>query len=347
MAMSNSSPETIDSEETLDEILTRPRSELVRFVKTLPSPLIILGAGGKMGPSLAALAKRAAEEAGHSLEVVAASRFSDPAAREWLEQRGVKTVAADALSRDDLGALPEASNVIYLVGQKFGTSDNPSRTWIANTLAPALAAERFRSARMVALSTANVYPLSPVAGGGSREDDPLTPLGEYANAAVARERIFEYFSQHYGTHVALLRLSYALDLRYGVLADIAGKVLRGEPISLASGRFNAIWQGDANEMILRALDLASSPAAAFNLSGPMLSVREMAERLGETLQRKPVFEGRESDSALVCNTSRLAGLLGPPAMPLDAVLRWTAQWVSSGGRSLARPTHFETRDGTY
>ena len=345
--MSSPLPESIDSEAALDDVLTTPRPELIRFIKTLTSPLLILGAGGKMGPSLAVLAKRAAEAAGHPLEVLAASRFSDAAGRDWLEERGVRTLVADALRREDLAALPEADNVIYLVGQKFGTSDNPARTWIANTLAPALTAERFRSARIVALSTANVYPLASVAVGGSKEDDPLTPLGEYANAAVARERTFEYFSQQYGTHVALLRLSYALDLRYGVLADIARKVLRGEPIPLASGHFNAIWQGDANELILRSLDLTTSPATAFNLSGPMLAVREVAEKLGELLDRQPVFEGKESGTALVCNTTRLHGLLGAPPTPLDTILRWTAAWVSSGGRSLDKATHFETRDGTY
>jgi nucleoside-diphosphate-sugar epimerase len=338
---------TIDSDSALDDLLTTPRPELVRFITTLTSPLLVLGAGGKMGPSLAVLAKRAAAAANHPLEVIAASRFSDPAAREWLERRGVKTLACDALSRDDLAALPETSNVIYLVGQKFGTSENPSRTWIINTLPPALAAERFRSARVVALSTANVYPLAPIAGGGSRENDPLTPLGEYANAAVARERIFEHFSERFGTQVALLRLSYALDLRYGVLADIAGKVFRGEPISLASGYFNAIWQGDANELILRSLDLTASPAAAFNLSGPMLAVREVAERFGKLLEKKPIFEGQETPTALVCNTSRLEKVFGPPATPLETILRWTADWVRRGGSSLSKPTHFETRDGAY
>jgi nucleoside-diphosphate-sugar epimerase len=345
--MNDPLPDTLDSEAALDEVLTTPRPELVRFIKTLTSPLLILGAGGKMGPSLAVLAKRGAEEAGHPLEVVAASRFSDEGARDWLEERGVRTRVADALQREELAALPEADNVVYLVGQKFGTSTNPARTWIANTLAPALVAERFRGARIVALSTANVYPLSRVAAGGSQENDPLTPLGEYANAAVARERIFEYFSQQYGTRVALLRLSYALDLRYGVIADIAGKVHRGEPIPLASGHFNAIWQGDANELILRSLGLASSPAAAFNLSGPMLSVREIANRLGELLGRPPLLEGVESGTALVCDTTGLNGLLGKPATPLDSILRWTAEWVGNNRRSFDKPTHFETRDGTY
>lgn len=339
--------DSIASEAVLDDVLTTPRPELVQFIKTVTSPLLILGAGGKMGPSLAVLAKRAAEEANHPLEVLAASRFSDLAAREWLEERKVKTLAADALEREDLAALPDADNVIYLVGQKFGTSANPARTWIVNTLAPALAAERFRSSRIVALSTANVYPLCRVADGGSREEEPLTPLGEYANAAVARERILEYYSQQYGTRIALLRLSYSLDLRYGVIADIAGKVLRGEPIPLASGHFNAIWQGDANERILRSLDLASSPAPAFNLSGPILSVREIAEQLGRLLRRQPVFEGKESGTALVCDTTRLTNLLEGPSAPLGVILRWTADWVRNNGRSLNKPTHFETRDGTY
>lgn len=341
-------PQSFPDEAALDEWLTRPRPELVGFIRTVKSPLVVLGAGGKMGPGLAVLAKRAAEAAGHPLEVVAASRFSEASARAWLEERGVRTEVADALSRDDLARLPDTENLIYLIGLKFGTASNPTLTWAANTLAPAAAMERWRGSRVVALSTGNVYPLASVAGGGSREEDPLIPPGEYANAAVARERIFGYFSREQGTPVALMRLSYALDLRYGVMADIARKVASGTPISLATGHFNQIWQGDANEFILRALPLAGSPPSEWNLtSASILSVRETAQALGKLLGREPVLEGTESGTAFVSDTRRLSSELGNPPTDHETMLRWTAEWVKSGGRSLNRPAHFEVRDGKF
>ncbi|MBX3441098.1 MAG: NAD(P)-dependent oxidoreductase [Planctomyces sp.] len=341
-------PERIATEAELDEVLTTPSPELVEAVRDLSSPLVLLGAGGKMGPSLALLARRAADAAGIPLSIVAASRFRDAAGRDWLESHGIGTQKCDVLNLDDLERLPDAANVLYLVGQKFGTQQDPSSTWATNTLAPALSGERYRGSRIVALSTGNVYPLARVAAGGSVESDPLTPLGEYANAAVGRERIFEHCSRRDGTPVVLLRLTYALDLRYGVVADIAGKVHRGEPIPLATGHFTGVWQGDANELILRAFPLAASPPAVFNLSGDqMLSVRDVAIRLGELLDRAPVFQGTESETAVVSNTSRLAAALGRPRTPIETVLRWTADWVRRGGRSLHRPTHFEVRDGAY
>lgn len=301
-----------------------------------------------MGPTLCVLARRAAAEAGHRLDVVAVSRFSDESARRWLETRSVQTASCDLLDANSLARLPDASNIIYLVGLKFGTSQNPSATWAMNTLVPTRVCERYPGARIVALSTGNVYPLSEASRGGSLESDSLTPLGEYANAAVARERIFEFHSSRNGTALALLRLFYAVELRYGVLADLARKVLSGEPIPLANGSFNCIWQGDANEMILRSLSLVSVPPAAFNLCRPeIFSVRQLATQLGELLGRAPVFTGNESTTALLGNPSRICAALGPPATPLDAMLRWTAHWVKQGGRDLGRPTHFEVRDGRY
>ena len=309
---------------------------------------MILGAGGKMGPTLAVLARRAAELAGHSLEIIAVSRFADPVARRWLEDRGVATLSADLLDRDSIRKLPDASQVIYLVGLKFGTRENPALTWATNTLAPAHVAERYATSRIVALSTGNVYPLVPVKSGGAGEDHPLTPLGEYANAAIARERIFEYFSRTGGVHIAQLRLSYAVELRYGVLVDIARRVAAGEPVDLTAGHFNCIWQGDANESILRALDLATSPPTAFNLPGSAaLSVREVATRFSELLGRPVRFVGTEAETALLSNTDRLRRELGPVPTDIDGILRLTAQWVKQGGRSLNKPTHFEVRDGAY
>ncbi|HUH12680.1 MAG TPA: NAD(P)-dependent oxidoreductase [Longimicrobiales bacterium] len=340
-------PDIITSEHVLDDVMTRPSPELVAFARTLAGPLLVLGAGGKMGPSLAARAKRAATEAGVELEVVAVSRFGDDAARAWLEARGVRTVARNLLT-DGLDDLPDASRIVYLVGQKFGTTSAPARTWALNALVPERVCARWPAARFAALSTGNVYPLMPVARGGSVEDDPLTPLGEYANACVARERIFEDASARRGTRVVLLRLNYALDLRYGVLVDLARRILAGEPIDLTTGHVNLIWQGDANDAAIRALDLATAPPRALNLTGrEVLSVRELAQRLGSWLEEEPRFTGAEADSALLSDPARAYALLGAPPTPLEAVLRWTAAWVRAGGRTLGKPTRFEVRDGRF
>ncbi|MBI4660148.1 MAG: NAD-dependent epimerase/dehydratase family protein [Verrucomicrobia bacterium] len=341
-------PERIDTEEQLDEVMTRPGPELIREVSTLPSPLLILGAAGKMGPSLAVRVRRAAEAAGANLEVVAISRFSSAGTREWLESRGVRTLSCDLLERSAVTQLPNSPNVIYLVGLKFGTSQNPSMTWAVNTLVPSFVAERFAQARIVALSTGNVYSLTSLSKGGSVETDPLTPLGEYANAAVARERLFEYYSRKNGTPVVLLRLNYAVDLRYGVLLEIAQKVWARRPVDVTMGYFNCIWQGDANEMIVRSLRLAESPTAAFNLTGPeILSVREVAQGFGELMERPAQATGVATETALLSNASRLCGILGQPATAVDTVMRWTAHWVKQGSRTLGKPTHFEVRDGGY
>lgn len=341
-------PELINTDAELEDVLTRPRSVLMEFIHHVSSPLVILGAGGKMGPTLAVLAKRAAQLAGHPLEVIAVSRFSDEAARHSLERQGVKTLSADLLEREQVERLPDSGNIIYLVGLKFGTKQNPGGTWAVNTLVPAHVAERYPKSRIVALSTGNVYPLVPVESGGSSENSDLTPLGEYANAAVARERIFEYFARKQGTRVALVRLSYALDLRYGVLVDIARKVDAGEPIDVTSGYFNCIWQADANEMILRSLALTHNPPIAFNLTSPTIfSVRKVAARFSELLERPAKFVGAESTTAFLSNTERVCAELGSPATPFETVIRWTAHWVQNGGRSLNKPTHFEVRNGAY
>jgi nucleoside-diphosphate-sugar epimerase len=318
------------------------------MIGSLSSPLVVLGAGGKMGPSLCVLAKRAAEAAGHALEVVAVSRFSGAESRRWLADRDVRTVSCDLLERAELAALPDSANVAYLVGLKFGTQQRPSRTWAVNTLAPAHTAERYADARIVALSTGNVYPLVPAESGGSIESDPLTPIGEYANAAVARERMFEHFAERQGTSVTSIRLNYAVELRYGVLVDIATKVWSGELVDVGMGYLNCIWQGDANAMILRAFDLPPPRPAALNVTGPeRLSVRELAERLGAAMGRPARIAGTEAPTALLSDTGRMRALLGSPATPLDRVLQWTARWVRDGGRTWNKPSHFEVRDGRY
>lgn len=341
-------PETINNEKELDAVLTEPSPELIGQIRSFASPLVILGAGGKMGPTLAAMARRAADAAGHTLEVVAASRFSSLSARSWLDQRGVKTIACDLLEPDAVAALPDSANVIYLAGFKFGTAVNPGLTWAMNTLAPAHAAERYRSARIVALSTGSVYPMSEVARGGWDEDGPLTPVGEYANAAVGRERIFQYFAARHDTQLCLLRLFYAVELRYGIVSELARAVAAGTPIDLTTGSFNCLWQRDANDAILRALSLARNPPTVFNLChGNIFSVRMIAAELGERLGAAPLFHGTEAPTALLGNPSRIAEFLGGAPTPMKKVLDWAAQWVEQGGRDLARPTGYAIRTGVY
>ncbi len=341
-------PARFTTEAELDDFLTRPRSALVESIRCLTSPLVVLGAGGKMGPTLAVLAHRAAEAAAHPLEVIAVSRFGGGPTRAWLEARGVKTLSCDLLAPNAAQHLPDTSNLVYLVGLKFGTARNPAATWAVNTLAPLQVAQRYPRARIVVLSTGNVYPLGPASAGGATEEAPLTPLGEYANAAVARERLFQFCAERNSSTIALLRLFYAVDLRYGILVDLAKRVARGEPIDLTSGYFNCIWQGDANEMVLRALALASNPPSVWNLCRPeVFPVRTIAEQLGVLLGRAPVFQGLEAATALLGNSARLCAALGPPATPLEATLHWTAHWVARGGRDWGKPTHFEVRDGRY
>jgi nucleoside-diphosphate-sugar epimerase len=341
-------PDHIRDETELDELLTRPTSVLIADITSIAGPLLVLGAGGKMGPTLALRARRAAESAGHRLEVIAVSRFTDAAARQWLERHGIRTIAADLLDRAAVAGLPAASDVVYLVGRKFGTEGNPSFSWALNTLVPANVAEQFSQTRIVALSTGNVYPFVPVESDGSTETAPLTPLGEYANAAVARERLFEHFSRTNRTPVALIRLNYAVELRYGVLVDIAHRIWSGETVDVTNGWLNCIWQGDANELILRSLPLASTPASTWNLTGPCkLKVSALATRLSALLDRPVRFTGRESDTALLSNPAKLCRALGEPWTPLETILRWTADWVRRGGRQLSKPTHFEVRNGRY
>ena len=336
------------SESQLLDLLTQPSEALIEFLATLQGPLVILGAGGKMGPTLCVRAKRAAQQASNPIPIIAVSRFSDNAQKAWLESEGVQVHPCDLMDRDSLRNLPDAKNVIYLVGMKFGTQSNPALTWAVNALIPDSVCERYPKARIVALSTGNVYPMTKVAGGGSVESDPLEPLGEYANACVARERIFEYKSQQYGTPIISIRLNYAIDLRYGVLVDLAQKIMAGQPIDLTMGYFNCIWQGDANDMIIRALPLAASPARALNLTGKAtLSVRDTALALGRILDQPVSFSGTESAIALLNNSTVAHDELGAPTVALEEMLEWTARWVQDGNQLLNKPTHFETRDGKY
>jgi nucleoside-diphosphate-sugar epimerase len=341
-------PDKIETEAMLDEVLTRPYPPLVEFIRTLRGPLVILGAGGKIGPSLAVLAHRAAEETASPLEIIAVSRFSDPATRRWLEEKGVRTLACDLMIRSALDRLPDSANIIYLVGMKFGTAQNPAHTWAVNTLAPAHVCQRYASSRIVALSTGNVYPLVPVESQGAVETDPLLPLGEYANSCIARERIFEYYAHENGTPATIIRLNYALDLRYGVLHDLAARIHAHQAVDVTMGYVNCIWQGDANDMILRALGLAQAPALHLNVSGSeVLSIRALAGELAAQLEAPLQITGSEAPTALLSNSGLAIARLGAPRVSTSTMLRWSAHWIKQGGRSLNKPTHFEVRDGVY
>jgi nucleoside-diphosphate-sugar epimerase len=313
----------------------------------------VLGAGGKMGPTLTRLVARAAAMADarvgrSSRRVTAVSRFSSAAARHALEDAGVATLACDLLDRQAVARLPDAPNVLFMAGQKFGTDSAPAMTWAMNTIVPAICAERYAGARIVAFSTGNVYPLTPVAHGGARETDPVGPVGEYAASCVGRERIFELAADRDRTRVALVRLNYAVDLRYGVLTDLALKILRGEPIDLRMGYVNVIWQGDANRIAVECLPRATAPPFVVNVTGRgILSVRELATRLGENLGRPPIFRGDEASDALLSDTARMASVFAPPEVPLDWMLSWVTAWVSEGRPLLGRPTHFEERAGRF
>ena len=338
------------SEAELDDELSSPRDATVAALAAAPGDIVILGAGGKMGPTLARMVARAAERADGAARrrVIAVSRFAAAGAEQSLQDAGVETLRCDLLDRAAVARLPLAPNVIYMAGQKFGTADAPARTWMQNVVAPAICAERYAASRIVAFSTGNVYPLSAPSGGGSRESDSTGPVGEYAASCVGRERVFEYYSAAAGTRVSILRLNYAIDLRYGVLVDIATRIMEGQPIPLAMGHVNVIWQGDANRAALELLPQASAPPLVVNVTGSeTIAVRAVAGELAQRMRREPRFEGREAPTALLSDASRMRGLIGAPAMPLGTLLDWVADWVGHGRPLLGKPTGFEKRIGAF
>ena len=333
----------------LDAHLAEPSEGTVAAVGRTVGDIVVLGAGGKMGPTLAQMARAAVERAGAgSRRIIAVSRFSSPDAKRALEGAGVETISCDLTERTAVAALPEAPNVIYMAGQKFGTRDAPARTWINNVVVPAICGERYMSSRIVAFSTGNVYPLVPVTTNGARESDVTGPVGEYAATCVGRERVFEYLAATKGTRVAIVRLNYAIDLRYGVLTDIATSLVRGAPIPLAMGHVNVIWQRDANRAALELLPLAAAPPLVVNVTGgAMLAVRDLANALASRLGVEATFDGHEASDALLSDTSRMRELLAPPEMPLETMLDWVAEWVSENRPLLGKPTHFTARDGAF
>lgn len=341
-------PKSFASECELDEFLTRPSSALLNGVENLAGGLLVLGIGGKMGHTLGRMAKRALDEAGLRAPVIGVSRFSDPAVASLLQADGIETISCDLTDGRAVARLPELPNVVFMAGRKFGSSGSESLTWAVNAYVPGLVADRFRASRVLAFSTGNVYPFVPPDSGGATEATAPAPVGEYAQSCLGRERVLEYFASAAGTKVVLMRLNYAIDLRYGVLVDMAGAIWRGEPVDVSMSHVNVIWQGDACDMILRSLPLAASPIETVNITGSeTISVRETAAELGRRLGRTPRFAGAEGTTALLANVDKATRLLGPPAVPVDRMLDWVASWTRSGGRTLGKPTHFAERGGRF
>ncbi len=333
----------------LDERLSLPTEGVLQTLRSVPGDIMVLGAGGKMGPTLARMLQRGLQMTGENhRNVYAVSRFSSSAAARSLQEAGVRTIPCDLMNRDAILQLPDVPNAIFMAGQKFGTRDSPELTWATNTLVPALVAEKFRSSRIVALSTGCVYPLVPANGPGSAEDSPLCPPGEYSNSCVGRERIFEYFSKKYDIPMVFVRLCYAIDLRYGVLMDLAQKIFASQPVDIGMSGTHVIWQGDANARIIQCLTHTSVPPVAVNVTGlERLPIRSLALRLGELLHKDVQFTGQEAALAWLWDAHRSYDWFGPPSVSIDEMLTMTAEWVLQGGETLNRPTHFEVTDGQF
>lgn len=336
------------TEEKLDHLLSTPSTALIADVSKIKGDIMVLGAGGKMGPSLCLLAKRALLAANCKNELIAVSRFTDEMSKEMLLKQGISVISADLQDWAQLQKLPKASNIIYMAGRKFGTDGDEWRTWGMNATLPVFVAEAFRCSNIVVFSSGNVYPLTPIHAGGCKEEDSAQPIGEYAMSCLARERAFEYAANTYGTKILINRLSFAVDLRYGVLYDIASHVLHNEPISVTTPMINCIWQGSANEVAIRSLLHASSPACVLNVTGPeFVSVRAAAIRFGELFGKKPAFTGIEQGDAYLSNAAKVTTLFGYPTVSAAQMIHWQAEWMLTGGRTLNKPTHFEERGGVY
>ncbi len=337
-------PKRFASVAELEAFLATPSPALVADMAKVEGDLLILGVAGKMGPTLARLAQNAMP----GRRVVGVARFSDPAVRATLDGWGIETIACDLLDRAAIASLPDAPNVVFAAGHKFGASGNTPLTWAMNTWVPTLVAERFKASRIVAFSSGNVYPLTRIGDAAPTESSRVGPIGDYAQSCLGRERMFEYFSARYGTPGRIVRLNYAIDMRYGVLFDIASKVQRGEPVDVTMGHVNVIWQGDANAHVLRCLAHCTTPTTVINSTGlEALSVRSLAVQLGERLGVAAKIAGGEAETALLSDASEAARLFGPPTVPLETMLDWVADWVRHGGPSLGKPTKFEVRDGTF
>jgi nucleoside-diphosphate-sugar epimerase len=341
-------PDRIENVDQLEELLSRPPDYLVEIFERTPGDVIVLGVAGKMGMTLARMAKRAADAAGSKRKIIGVARFSKPDQQPALEMHGVDTIRADLLHEKQLDSLPDAPNVVYMPAMKFGATGQEALTWAMNTFLAGMCARRYRNSKIVAFSTGNVYGLNPVVLGGALETSELDPRGDYAMSCLGRERMFEYFSRLNGTPTALIRLNYSTEMRYGVLVDVAQKVFAGEEIDLSMGAFNAIWQGDANAMSLACLGHVATPPFVLNVAGPeLLSLRRCAETFAAMMKKPLKTRGVEAADALISNGQLGHRLFGYPRVPIEQLMTWIAHWVTSGGASLGKPTHFEARDGKY
>jgi nucleoside-diphosphate-sugar epimerase len=340
--MVNTRPARFADVNELEEVMTRPRQALRADLAGIDE-VLVLGVGGKMGPTLARMARRAGKH------VIGVARFTEKGLREQLQAQGIECIACDLLDRASLERLPKTKHVVFMAGHKFGAAGNPSLTWAMNVGVPFMVAEAFRDSRIVAFSTACVYPYVPVGSQGAGEETPTTPpAGDYANSCVGREQAFLYGSHRHGTPGRLMRLEYAIDMRYGVLHDVAAKVFAGQAVDVTMGHVNVLWQGDANEQALRLLAHCTTPTSPINVSGPeVLSVRSIAQEFGRRFGRRVTITGSEAPTAWLVDTSRARSLLGKPSVPLEAMLDWQADWIARGLPDLGKPTHFETRDGKY
>jgi hypothetical protein len=337
-------PDSIADTAALDELLCRPSQALVDDLAKIDGDIMILGVAGKMGPTLAGLAKAALP----GRRVIGVARFSDAQVKTWLQARGIETINCDLLDEAAIEALPKAPNIVFMAGRKFGAEGDLSLTWAMNAHVPALVAQAFCRSRIVAFSTGCVYPFVPVGGKGADENVPPDPPGEYAQSCVGRERMFEYFSRKYATPGRLFRLNYAIDMRYGVLHDIATGILQGKPIDVSLGHVNFIWQGDASAQALRCLAHCDTPTSPINVSGhQILAVRDLANQLGTRLGREPVIVGHEQPTAWLTDTSQATRLFGRPVVDTRQLITWTADWVARAMPSLGKPTKYEVRDGRY
>lgn len=328
--------------------LLQPSDDLVSEMATLDGDILILGVGGKMGPDLAKLAKQAIDKSGTRKKIIGVSRFSEQGLQDQLEQEGIETYNADLLQDNQLQALPDVKNVIYMAGTKFGTSGKESLTWAMNAYLPGRVAEKYKHSRIVVFSTGNVYHLTPVLSGGATEEYPAQPVGEYAQSCLGRERVFQYFSSVYDTPLLIFRLNYANDVSYGVLMDIARSVKDDKPIDLNMGHVNVIWQGDANERALRSLIHCEAPAKILNIAGPeTVAVRWAAEEFGRMFGRTPKFFNEEQTTALLSNAAESFRLFGYPKISLKTMMSVLAEWINQGGKILNKPTHFQEREGQF
>ncbi|SFG40682.1 Nucleoside-diphosphate-sugar epimerase [Pontibacter chinhatensis] len=334
--------------EKLEYELLSPSDKLLQDMAKIKGDIILLGIGGKMGPSMGKLARRAVEEAGLNKRIIGVSRFSDGRLRDELESHGIETIAADLLNEEELMKLPDVENVLYLAGNKFGTTGKEAFTWAMNAYLPGRVAEKYRDANIVAFSTGNVYPFVPVTSGGLSEESAASPVGEYGQSCLGRERIFEYFSQKNNTPTLIYRLNYAVDFRYGVLLEIAKAVYEGREIDLRTGNVNVIWQGDANEIALRSLLHCQAPAKILNVTGPeTLSVRWVAEQFGQLLDIEPKFVHEVQPTALLSNASEAHKLFGYPRVTIREIIDITALWLTEGGSTFGKATHFQEREGKF